>query len=117
MIRSALAVLLVCVASPLLAEEADWYPSRVGADDRIGAANHLSPEIVKAAAGLVTTGKTYSLGMEVAQDTPAYPPRRSGRYTGPAASMQRMSKPTALACAGSRRRRRTNQWLCQAPIS
>ena len=58
-----------------LAEDADWYPSSFGADDRIGAANHLSPEIVKAAAGLVTTGKAYSLGMEVAQDTPAYPPR------------------------------------------
>jgi hypothetical protein len=67
--------LVTCLAAPLSAEEADWYPSRFGADDRIGAANHLSPEIVKAAAGLVTTGKAYSLGMEVAQDTPAYPPR------------------------------------------
>ena len=46
-----------CIATPLLADEAvDWYPSRFGADDRIGAANHLSPEIVKQAAGLVTTG-------------------------------------------------------------
>jgi kynurenine formamidase len=63
-------------ASIVCAEESpDWYPSRFGADDRIGAANYLSPEIVKQAAGLVTTGKVYSLGMEVAADTPAYPPR------------------------------------------
>ena len=53
-------------ATALGAEEADWYPSRFGADDRIGAANHLSPEIVRHAARLVTTGKAYSLGMEVA---------------------------------------------------
>jgi kynurenine formamidase len=63
-------------AAPLDAEErADWYPSRFGAEDRVGAANHLAPEIVKAAAGLVTTGKAYSLGIEVGPDTPAYPPR------------------------------------------
>jgi kynurenine formamidase len=68
---------LLFAAAPLAAEEpGDWYPSRFGADDRIGAANHLTPEIVKAAARLVTTGKSYSLGMEVGPDTPAYPPRR-----------------------------------------
>lgn len=53
----------------------DWYPSRFGAGDRIGAANYLSPEIVRAAAGLISKGKAYSLGMEVGPDTPAYPPR------------------------------------------
>jgi kynurenine formamidase len=67
-----LSLALPCLAG---AEEDDWYPSRFGAGDRIGAANFLSPEIVKQAAGLVTTGKAYSLGMEVAEDTPAYPPR------------------------------------------
>lgn len=76
MTRTFALLLAVLLAAPIGAEEAaDWYPSRFGADDRIGAANHLSPEIVKAAAGLVTTGKAYSLGMEVASDTPAYPPR------------------------------------------
>jgi kynurenine formamidase len=63
------------LAAPASAED-DWYPSRFGAEDRIGAANHLAPEIVKRAAGLITAGKAYSLGMEVAEDTPAYPPRR-----------------------------------------
>lgn len=67
--------LLVLLLLPTLAAADDWYPSRFGADDRIGAANHLDPAIVKQAAGLVTAGKAYSLGMEVAADTPAYPPR------------------------------------------
>ena len=62
-------------AVPAPAAEEDWYPSRFGPEDRIGAANYLAPEIVKRAADLVTTGKAYSLGMEVAADTPAYPPR------------------------------------------
>jgi hypothetical protein len=73
----AVSLLLACAATlPAGTEEkADWYPSRYGAADRIGAANNLSPEIVKGAAGLITTGKAYSLGMEVGPDTPAYPPR------------------------------------------
>ncbi|MDP2126789.1 MAG: cyclase family protein [Pseudohongiella sp.] len=50
----------------------DWVPSRYGADDRIGAANNLSPEIVLEAAKLITTGKVYSLGVETAEDSPAY---------------------------------------------
>lgn len=53
----------------------DWFPSKYGADDRLGAINELSPEKVLAAAKLVTTGKTYSLGIETGPDTPAYPPR------------------------------------------
>ncbi len=50
----------------------DWVPSRYGADDRIGAANNLSAEVVLEAANLVTTGKVYSLGVETAEDSPAY---------------------------------------------
>lgn len=71
-----LTALVLASASQARAQEAaDWYPSRFGPDDRIGAANHLSPEIVKQAAKLVRSGRVYALGMEVAQDTPAYPPR------------------------------------------
>ncbi|MAE93888.1 MAG: polyketide cyclase [Deltaproteobacteria bacterium] len=62
--------------TPPAAAEESWYPSRFGAKDRIGAANHLSDAIVKEAARLVTTGKSYALGMEVAANTPAYPPRK-----------------------------------------
>jgi len=62
------------VADPPAAEEAkaDWYPSPYGAEDTIGAANNLSAEIVKAAAGLITTGKTYQLGGVTGRSTPAY---------------------------------------------
>lgn len=58
----------------VLAEDA-WYPSRYGAGDEIGAANLLSPELVREAAKLVRTGKTYALGIESNADMPAYEPR------------------------------------------
>ncbi len=71
-----ISVFFSLLAGPACAEApGDWFPGPFGPEDRIGAANHLSPEIVKAAAGLVTHGKAYSLGMEVNGDTPAYPPR------------------------------------------
>jgi hypothetical protein len=53
----------------------DWHPSKWGADDEIGAANNLSPEGVQEAAKLIRTGKTYSLGLEINGELPAYPPR------------------------------------------
>lgn len=54
------------------------FDSPYGADDQIGAANLLTPQVVKAAAGLVTDGKVYPLGMVVDRDTPAFPPRSVG---------------------------------------
>lgn len=53
-----------------------WYPSRYGADDTLGAINLLSPEKVVDAARLVTTGKTYALGVLTGPEAPAYAPRR-----------------------------------------
>ena len=53
-----------------------WYPSRYGPDDRLGALNNLSSEKTAAAARLVTTGKTYSLGMVTGRDTPAFGHRK-----------------------------------------
>ena len=44
--------------------EAEWYPSSYGADDRIGALNNLSADIVVKAAGLIKKGKVYSLAVE-----------------------------------------------------
>jgi len=61
-------------ASSALSQE-DWYPSKYGAEDELGAANLLSPEKVLAATKLITTGKTYALGVPVGRDTPAFPPR------------------------------------------
>lgn len=57
------------------AEEADWYPSKYGAEDTLGAINNLSPELVMKAARLVTHGKSYPLGVETGPNSPAYPPR------------------------------------------
>lgn len=65
-----LATALAATAHTALA--ADWYPSTYGAHDEIGAANLLTPEGVKKAIGLVTTGKTYALGVAVSKDLPAF---------------------------------------------
>ena len=67
------AVLGWMVAAAAVAE--DWYPSKWGADDTLGAINTLSPEKVIQAARLVKTGKTYRLGVVTGPNTPAYPPR------------------------------------------
>jgi len=66
-------IVLACAAQATWAQ--DWYPSEHGADDTLGAINHLSPEKVIQAARLVKTGKSYPLGVVTGWDTPAYPPR------------------------------------------
>lgn len=66
-------ILILCAAHTAFAD--DWYPSKYGADDTLGAINNLSPGIVVDAAKLVTEGKTYPLGVETGPDSPAYPPR------------------------------------------
>jgi kynurenine formamidase len=71
----AAALVTLLATAPVLAAET-WYPSRYGAGDTLGAINNLSPEKVLAAARLVRTGRTYSLGVETGPDTPAYPPRQ-----------------------------------------
>lgn len=53
----------------------DWYPSKYGAEDTLGAINNLSEEKVLKAVQLVKTGKTYPLGVETGPASPAYPPR------------------------------------------
>ncbi len=61
----------LALASPLRAAD-DWYPSKYGADDRLGAINNLSPAKVLEAAQLVRTGKTYALGVVTGRETPAF---------------------------------------------
>ncbi len=70
--RTAVLVLLTFITT---ANAEDWYPSKYGADDTLGAINNLTPEKVIEAARLVTTGKTYRLGVETGPTSPAYPPR------------------------------------------
>ena len=72
--RNTLATAMLALAA-CTAHAADWYPSKHGADDTLGAINHLSPEKVIEAASLVKTGKTYPLGVVTGWETPAYPPR------------------------------------------
>ncbi len=67
--------ILVTLTFTFTANADDWYPSKYGADDTLGAINNLTPEKVIEAARLVTTGKTYRLGVETGPTSPAYPPR------------------------------------------
>ena len=53
----------------------ECQPSRWGADDEIGNANLVTAQSVLAASELVTTGKTYALGITIDADTPAFAPR------------------------------------------
>lgn len=76
MVTLAAASTLALGASIALAQ--NWFPSKYGASDEIGAANNLTPQKAQEAAKLVRSGKTYSLGMTVGKSTPAYPPREVG---------------------------------------
>ncbi|PWV45424.1 putative cyclase [Chitinophaga sp. S165] len=71
-----------------------WYPSAYGANDEIGAANLLTPEIVMQAVKLVKTGKTYPLAVPIDKHLPAFrhrsfnlyniqPGEQGGQTTGP----------------------------------
>ncbi len=68
--RIAVATMLAATAHGAVA--ADWYPSQFGPDDELGAANLLTPGLVRQAVGLVRTGKTYALGVPVSKDLPAF---------------------------------------------
>jgi kynurenine formamidase len=62
------------IAGPVAAQD-EWTQSKWGPDDEVGAANLITEESVLEAAKLVTTGKTYHLGIIVDSTTPAFPPR------------------------------------------
>jgi kynurenine formamidase len=73
--RSLLAVIAALALAVVGAAAEDWYPSKYGAKDLVGAANNLSPDATRAAAGLVKLGKVYALGIVTGRTTPSYPPR------------------------------------------
>lgn len=54
-------------------QQADWYPSRWGADDERGAANYLSPVKVIEAKNLITRGEVYELGRAYEAGMPGPP--------------------------------------------
>ena len=66
---------LLAIGLATAASAQDWTQSPWGPDDEIGSANRITPESVLAATGLVTQGKTYSLGMVVDRTVPAFAPR------------------------------------------
>jgi hypothetical protein len=49
-----------------------WAPAEWGADDKIGAPNRTTPQLVLKAVGLVKQGKTATLGKIYASDAPAF---------------------------------------------
>ena len=53
--------------------EEGWAPSEFGADDKVGAPNRTTPEIVLDAVGLVKQGKVATLGKLYAGDIPLIP--------------------------------------------
>ena len=82
MTRLSTAVLATAALAFSLAASAQqtWFPSKFGPNDELGAANYLTPQLAADAAKLVKTGKTYSLGITVNTQTPAYPPRTCSIY-------------------------------------
>ncbi len=71
----ALSVAMLMAGAAQAQDKPDWCKSKWGADDEVGAANLITPELVAAATKLVTTGKVYGLGGETNSKTPAFPPR------------------------------------------
>ena len=53
----------------------NWAPTEWGADDKVGAANRTTPEIVLNAVKLVKQGKVATLGKLYAQDVPLFGPQ------------------------------------------
>jgi kynurenine formamidase len=70
-----------------VAHAEDWYPSKWGKDDTIGAANLVTPERVLAATKLVTTGKRYALGQVTSRTTPAFGTRMFELFAVPHAGV------------------------------
>jgi len=50
----------------------NWAPSEWGADDKVGASNRTTPEMVLKAVGLVKKGKVATLGKVYQQDAPGF---------------------------------------------
>ncbi len=74
--RNALITGLACaVLTAGAAAAQDCAPSKWGADDELGSANHVTPENTMKAAALIKQGKSLPLGIVIDSNTPAFPPR------------------------------------------
>ena len=74
MLQKFVGIVVLVVASSALAEDS-CQPSKWGAIDEIGNANLITSATVLKASRLIKTGKTYSLGITIDSNTPAFPPR------------------------------------------
>lgn len=79
LLRLATIAIATVAASPLAGQtindeplEQKWAPSEWGADDKVGAPNRTTPEIVLKAAQLVKRGKVATLGKVYQADAPAF---------------------------------------------
>jgi len=61
--------------------EAHHNWGRWGEEDERGAANFITPERIVAAAGLIRTGKTFSLAIPLDSNGPVFPPRLPPHHT------------------------------------
>jgi kynurenine formamidase len=62
-------------ASSTFSLDEPWWPSRYGADDRLGSLNEITPLKVVEAARLVNTGRVYDLGRVLHAEVPHFPGR------------------------------------------
>ena len=69
------ALILISIIAAYAQQKPCLTASKFGPDDQAGNINYITPAKTLAASKLVTTGKTYRLGIETNKDTPAYPPR------------------------------------------
>ena len=82
-LTSALVVTVAASFGPVAAQDFNdeplnekWAPTEWGPDDKVGAPNRTTPEIVLKAVGLVKKGKVATLGKVYASDAPAFGTRR-----------------------------------------
>lgn len=71
------------VATAPLAAESGWLPSQYGANDELGAINHLSSDRVREAATLIRSGKVYSLAIPTSATSVAYGSRQYRIHVAP----------------------------------
>src|SRR5687768_6603993 len=86
------AVLVVMFVACASVAQDNWYPSRWGADDQRGAANHITPAKVLEAKNLIVRGQTYQLGRVYESAMPLFGTRhfslRIPKVFGPTGSNQ-----------------------------
>ena len=82
-------------------------PSKWGAADQRGAANHMTPETVLRAARLIRTGQLFELGHPLSMSMPLQATRtyelHTKRTTTPAGSNRRGSNESSICCRSSAR--------------